>query len=716
MTGKPMKKYRITGLDCASCANEIETKLRKVEGFDGASVSYATETITIPATGLERARQIVSDIEPEANIVNDGGSGDGTRAGLDRRVRRIVRMVASVLLLGAGILFRSTLQETPYQLGEYAVFLLAYALAGAPVVMTALRNIVRGRVFDEMFLMTVATIGAIAIGELAEAVAVMLFYAVGEYVQDLAVGRSRSSITSLLALRPDSARVVEGSELSTVSPEEVSVGATIEVRSGERVPLDGKVIDGESFVDTSALTGESVPRSVAPGDEILSGFVNESGTLRVEVAKEYSESSVARILELVENAAAHKAPTERFISKFAAVYTPIVVGIAAAIAFLPPLLVPGASLNEWVYRALVALVISCPCALVISIPLGYFGGIGGASRAGILVKGANFMDTMTDVRTVVMDKTGTLTKGVFQVAETVGRNGFTEEDVLRLAAHAETHSSHPIARSIRDAYWGASATAGETAGDPADPAGAVTDVREEKGFGVSATVGGRKVVAGSDRILHREKIPHEDSNIDGTVVHVAVDGTYAGYLTIADEIRPDAHAAVEALKASGINDLVMLTGDNEAVAQRVARELGIDRVHSELLPDEKVARLAAIEEEQRGGSRVAFVGDGINDAPVLTRSDVGFAMGALGSDAAIEAADVVVMDDRLECVPRALSIARQTRRIVLQNIGLALVAKSVFLVLGAAGIATMWEAVIADVGVTIVAVLNATRALRAARA
>ena len=709
-----MKKYRITGLDCAGCANEIETELRKIEGFDHASVSYATETITIPATGIERARRVVSDIEPEADIMPDGpsrvggagaGADAGTGAGVNRNTRRILRVVASVLLLGAGILFRSTLQATPYQLGEYAVFLLAYALAGAPVVMTALRNIVRGRVFDEMFLMTVATIGAIAIGELAEAVAVMLFYALGEYVQDLAVGRSRSSITSLLALRPDSARVVEASGLRTLSPEEVSVGATIEVRSGERVPLDGKVIDGESFVDTSALTGESVPRSVAPGDEILSGFVNESGTLRVEVAKEYSESSVARILELVENAAAHKAPTERFISKFAAVYTPIVVGIAAAIAFLPPLLLPGASLNEWVYRALVALVISCPCALVISIPLGYFGGIGGASRAGILVKGANFMDTMTNVRTVVMDKTGTLTKGVFHVTETVPRNGFAEEEVLRLAAHAEAHSSHPIARSIREAYAGAVHRRAD----------GVTDVREEKGFGVRATVEGRRVVAGNDRILHREGIQHDDCNIEGTVVHVAVDGTHAGYLIISDEIRPDAHAAVEALKASGVDQLVMLTGDNDTVAQGVARELGIDRVHSELLPDEKVAHLAAIEEEQRGGSRVAFVGDGINDAPVLTRADVGFAMGALGSDAAIEAADVVVMDDRLECVPQALSIARQTRRIVLQNIGLALVAKSVFLVLGAVGIATMWEAVIADVGVTIVAVLNATRALGAAR-
>jgi len=571
---------------------------------------------------------------------------------------------------------------------------------------------VHGRVFDEMFLMSIATLGAIVIHKFAEAVTVMLFYSVGEYVQDRAVDRSRHSISSLMDLRPEFARLVADGSTAEVEPESVDVGSVIEIRPGERIPLDGEVFRGISAVDTSALTGESVPRSIENGDAVLAGFVNGSGTIRVRVTKPFSESSISRILELVEDAAARKAPTEKFISRLAAVYTPIVVGIAAAIAFIPPFVIPGASLGEWVYRALVMLVISCPCALVISIPLGYFGGIGGASRNGILVKGANYLDSLTDIFTVVVDKTGTLTRGTFEVVRTESRSSYKKEEILRFAALAETHSTHPIAKSIRAAYM----TVYEEEIDP----DTVTDVREEKGFGIVCRVGPQKVLAGSDRLLHREGVAREtveygNFESEGTVVHIAVDGNYAGYILIADELKPDAGEAVKEIKELGVNKVVMLTGDNEVAANRIAKEAGIDTFYAELLPEEKVARLEQIAAELPKGKRLAFVGDGINDAPVLMRADIGIAMGALGSDAAIEAADIVLMDDRMSGVGDSIRVARHTRSIVLQNIALALLVKAVFLTLGALGIATMWEAVIADMGTSLLAVLNATRALRFSR-
>lgn len=630
---------------------------------------------------------------------------------------RLVRIAVAILLAAAGIVFSDELRATPYRIAEYAVFLAAYALVGAGVLQSAVRNIVHGRVFNEMFLMSVATLGAIAIGELAEAVAVMLFYSVGEHVQDLAVGRSRRSIAELMDVRPDTARVAGPEGVRVAEPQEVAVGETVEVWPGERVPLDGEVVDGASAVDTSALTGESVPRPVAAGDEVFAGVVNGGGTLLVRVSRPFGESSVARILALVEHAAERKAPTERFISKFAAVYTPIVVGIAAAIAFLPPLLLPGAALSDWVYRALVLLVISCPCALVVSIPLGYFGGIGRASRQGILVKGANYMDALKDVGTVVFDKTGTLTRGVFRVRRIVARNGFSEREVLFRAAAAESRSTHPIARSIREAWeeWNGTDALSEAA--PADCD--VTEVREEQGYGVIAVCGSpagpagatHRVVAGSDRLLHREEIEHTDCDVTGTVVYVAVDGTYLGYLVISDEIRPEATQAVEALRARGVERVVMLTGDNEQIARHVAREAGIDEVHAQLLPDEKVALVEEMAAALPPGKRLAFAGDGINDAPVLMRSDVGIAMGGLGSDAAIEAADVVIMDDRLDRIPSALAIAHATRRVVVGNIALALAVKALFIGFGSFGLASMWEAVIADVGVSLLAVLNAARLL-----
>ncbi len=757
-----MQKYRIEGIDCASCANDIETALRKLDGFDGASVSFATNTISIPEGHRETAERTISRIEPEARIVDAtgrggssqsggrpdgaparGGSGaaggpdlDGapTRSERAKAIWRVGRIVLALVITVLGVLFQEPLRATPFGLGEYAVFLVAYLLVGWPVLSSAVRNILRGRVFDEMFLMTVATLGAIAIHELAEAVAVMLFYSIGEYVQDRAVGRSRRSISSLMDLRPDFARLVGDEGISSVEPGSVEVGATIEVRPGERVPLDGEVVRGDSTVDTSALTGESVPRSVAEGDTVLSGFVNGAGSIRVRVTKAFADSSVSRILELVEDAAGRKAPTEKFISRLAAVYTPIVVGVAAAIAFVPPLVFPDALLGEWVYRALVMLVISCPCALVISVPLGYFGGIGGASRNGILIKGSNYLDALTDLSTVVVDKTGTLTRGTFEVVRTEPRNGFDGDEVLRLAALAESHSSHPIARSIRAAYERAASAGGgpDTSGSrgahrggPAGEAGTgtaagldtdtVTDVHEEKGYGVMARVGSQRVLAGSDRLLHREHIEHGDCNAEGTVVYVAVDDTYAGYIVIADEVKPDAAEAVAEMKALGVDRVIMLTGDSEAIAKRIAEDTGIDAVYAELLPEEKVAKVEEIAAALPEGKRLAFVGDGINDAPVLMRADIGIAMGALGSDAAIEAADIVLMDDQMRGVGNSIRVARHTRSVVLQNIVLALLVKAVFLTLGAFGIATMWEAVIADVGVSLLAVLNATRTLRMSR-
>jgi Cd2+/Zn2+-exporting ATPase len=620
---------------------------------------------------------------------------------MDRKaLGRAVRIGVSALLLLVGILFHDSLHGTPHRVGEYSVLISAYLLVGAPVLLRAASNIIRGRVFDEMFLMTVATAGAIAIHQLPEAVAVMLLYSVGEHLQDSAVGRSRRSISALMDLRPHNARIVEDTGISNVPLEQVRPSQVVEVLAGERVGLDGVVIEGNSAVDTSALTGESVPREVFPGDEVSAGFVNHEGRLRIRVTRPFAESSVSRILKLVQEAADRKAPTERFLSRFASVYTPVVVVTALAVAFLPPLILPGATLSEWVYRALVMLVISCPCALVVSVPLGYFGGIGGASRSGILVKGATVLDALRNVVAVVLDKTGTITKGTFTVTRVVPRNGHTEDEVLRYAALAEAHSNHPIAVSIRAAYRGDVDTA------------QVTDVREDRGYGVVARAAGVEVCAGSDRMLHREGIAHTDCDVHGTAVYVAVDRVFAGYLVIADQVKTEAPYAVRALRATGVRRIALLTGDNRQIAADVAAQTGIDEYYAELLPEEKIAKVDEIRQTLSGNDRAAFVGDGINDAPVLMHADVGIAMGDLGSDAAIEAADVVIMDDNVARLPAAIEIGRHTRKVVLQGITLALGIKVVFLLMGALGVATMWEAVIADVGVSVLAVLNATRTLR----
>lgn len=804
-----MRKFRIQGLDCPRCALEIETELRRIEGFGDAEVSFSTETIRIPADGLSVAEQLIARIEPALSLAewSSGAPKAGVRGADELKgpsnSMRPARMGLAAALTVGGMVFEERMHAMPSPILEYAVFLTAYLLVGGPVVFRALVNILRGRVLDELFLMSAATIGAVVIHELPEAVSVMFFYAVGEYVQDLAVGRSRRSIASLMDLRPDSARIIdERGRASEVPPERVKVGAEVEVHPGERVPLDGEVISGTSLVDTSALTGESVPRSVSPGKGVLAGFVNDSATIRIRAAKPFAESSLSRIFELVEDAAARKAPTEKFISRFASVYTPVVVGIAVLAAFLPPLLLPGISLADSVYRALVVLVVSCPCALVISVPLGYFGGIGGASRRGILIKGANYVDALKDVAVVAADKTGTLTKGVFKVTRKAACDGFQPEDVLRLAAAAEAHSAHPIGASIRDAWRecagreGASgragaARAGEVPGLPGIHA--PDEVREEKGFGVIVQAGGRRIMAGSDRLMRREGIAFPDAlntpgkaeekadesahdnadessrgnveeradesargkvdekaeerpdekaeesagrrargradekaeaknalsadsapghAIGGTVVYVAVNRVCAGYLVIADELKDEAAAAVKNLRSAGVERVVMLTGDNEDAARAAADRLGLDGWYAGLLPEEKAAKVEEISAGLPRGKRLAFVGDGINDAPVLMRADVGFAMGALGSDAAIEAADVVLMDDSVDGIPSAIRIARHTRSVVVQNICVALIVKLIFAALGAAGLAAMWEAVIADMGVSVLAVLNASRTLR----
>jgi Cd2+/Zn2+-exporting ATPase len=694
-------RYTLAELDCASCAARIEQELRKIKGLEGVTVNFAGQSVELPPELAGAAREAIGRVEPGVRLVEQTDRRPVAAAEEREEKKALYLIVTAGLLLAAGFLFNQQLHRTAYAWAEYAVLLAAYFLVGGPVVWTALRNLVRGQVFDENFLMSVATIGAIAIHQLSEAVAVMLFYTVGEYLQQRAVNRSRRSITALLDIRPDYANLKMNGETRQVRPEEVAVGQLIIVKPGERVPLDGEVLEGTSFLDTSALTGESVPRKVEAGEKILAGMVNTEGLLTLRVTKPYAESSVARILELVENAAGRKAPTEQFITAFSRYYTPAVVFGALAVAVAPPLLIPGAMFSEWIYRALVLLVISCPCALVISIPLGYFGGIGGASRRGVLVKGANFLDALTDLHTVVFDKTGTLTRGVFRVTRIVPSNGFSGEELLSLAAHAEAFSTHPIARSIREAYG------------REIPPDTVGEYQEIAGHGISAVVGGKRVLAGNDRLLHREGIAHEVCDLEGTGVHVAVDGTFAGYIIISDELKPDAKEAIDRLKELGVKQTVMLTGDEESVARQVAESLGLDAYFAELLPEDKVTKVEELAAGLTGHrkQKLAFVGDGINDAPVITRADVGVAMGGLGSDAAIEAADVVLMEDKPSRLATAVEIARYTGRIVSQNVVLALGVKAFFLALGAFGVATIWEAVFADVGVALVAIFNATRTL-----
>jgi Cd2+/Zn2+-exporting ATPase len=632
---------------------------------------------------------------------HDDDDHDHDHGGGDLKQEIIVVSIVVALFL-IGIVFEQQLHNTPFSIAEYAVLIPAYLLSGWSVLSSAGRNILKGKVFDENFLMTIATLGAISIHLLPEAVAVMLFFRIGELFQEYAVGRSRKSINALLEVRSDSANLKVNGEVRQVSPESVKIGDTILVRPGEKIPLDGEILDGRSQVDTSALTGESVPRTVNPGEAVLAGMINQSGVLTIKTTKLFGESSIAKILELVENASSKKAETEKFIRKFAKIYTPIVVFISLAIAIIPPLLMANptdADRFRWIYNALVVLVISCPCGLVISIPLGYFGGVGGAAKRGILVKGSTYLDTLAAVNTVVFDKTGTLTQGVFKVTQIIPKNGFTEEKLLAIAAQVESHSNHPVAQSIRDAY-------GRTTNDSQ-----VQDYKEIAGHGIQARVADQMVIAGNDRLLHREKVAHDVCDVDGTVVHLAVNGTYAGRIIIADELKPDAVEAIRSLSKINVPRTIMLTGDNKNVAEGVARQLGLSDYRAELLPEGKVEAIEQILREA-GKGKVAFVGDGINDAPVIARADVGMAMGGLGSDAAIETADVVIMTDAPSKIAEAILIGRKTHRIVIQNIVMAMGIKAFFILLGAFGVATLWEAVFADVGVALLAILNANRVLR----
>ncbi|WPP43437.1 heavy metal translocating P-type ATPase [Paenibacillus hunanensis] len=759
-TALSKRELTLDGLHCANCAMKIENGVGKIKGVSSCSVNFVNKTLTLEANETEaehiagEAMRTVNRIEPHIRVrikpvpaigkvasTSTQATSDSALTGQAAASSAAASGHTSTSnahithpyehadhqhedahehdhaghthshdgghqrkllfrLLGGGVFMVAGLLLPMPPVLELSVFLLAYIIAGGDIVWQALRNIARGQVFDEYFLMSVATIGAFAIGQYPEGVAVMLFYQLGEMFQGAAVERSRRSIAELMNIRPDYANVQTAEGIRQVSPEQIRIGDWIVIRPGEKVPLDGIVVEGSSMLDTSALTGESVPREAKEGSEVLAGFVNKNGVLTLEVERIFSESSVSKILELVQNASSKKAQTEKFITRFARYYTPAVVIIATLLAIVPPLLLNGATFSDWIYRALVFLVISCPCALVVSIPLGFFGGIGAASKNGILIKGSNYLEALNHVKYVVFDKTGTLTKGTFAVTAIRPATGFTEEQLLDIAAHTELHSSHPIAESIRNAYQG---TWNESR---------VTEYSEAAGYGIEAKLDGQQVLAGNYRLLQREGIEAAPDSSGGTVVYVAVNGKFAGTIVISDEVKSDAASAIHQLKQQGIRRVIMLTGDTRQTGEAVGRQLGVDEVHAELLPQDKVMQLERLDALRARGEKIIFVGDGINDTPVLARADIGVAMGGLGSDAAIEAADVVIMNDEPSRLPVAIEIARRTRRIVWQNIIFALGVKAVFLLLGAFGIATMWEAVFSDVGVTLLAVLNAMRVLR----
>lgn len=688
----------LEGLNCASCIAKIEKQTKDLKGIEDSKFNFARERLvleheeSLDLTDLfEDVKRIVISIEPDVVVKL---REDEEIEEIDNSIKiNIARFSISAILLLLSYVFK--LEDGT----KTIVLLTSYILVGYDVILRALKNISKGEVFDENFLMTLATFGAIGIKEYPEAAAVMLFYQIGEIFQDVAVGRSRRSIKSLIEIRSDYANLNVNEEIKKVSPEDVKIGDIIIVKPGEKVPLDGKVIEGTSMVNTSALTGESVPREINKGDEILSGFVNESGLLTIKVEKEFGESTVSKILDLVENATSKKAPTENFITKFAKYYTPIVVVLAVIVAFVIPLIL-GEEFYKWINRALVFLVISCPCALVVSIPLGFFGGIGAASKSGILVKGGNYLEALNDIDTIVMDKTGTLTKGVFKVTSIVTDNGFKKDDVLKYAAFGEIHSSHPIATSIKNAY-----------GKELDEK-IIESYEEISGHGISVIIDKKQIFIGNMKLMKRANINVEDSKNTETVVYVAVDGKFAGKILIADEVKEDSKSAIERFHSLGISKTIMLTGDNKDVAEKIAKELELDEAYSELLPEDKVKRVEELKALETNKGKVAFIGDGINDAPVLALSDVGVAMGGVGSDAAIEAADIVLMTDEPSKFATAIEIARKTKKIVTQNIGIALGTKIVVMILGVIGIANMWIAVFADVGVALIAILNSMRALK----
>lgn len=733
---KDIKLY-LDGLNCANCAGKIEDKVNKLTDVDEAVLNFSTKLLLItPKEGVsekeleEKVEKIVLDLEPDVKVIKDKnkikssvntcnygccGEGEshkhnnveshshsrehghshshGGNSGIEKK--ELFRLGIALTLFIIGMIVNLD------KMYEFIIFGVAYIIAGGKVLLRAFKNILRGQVFDENFLMAIATIGAFAIGEFPEGVAVMLFYEVGEMFQDYAVNKSRKSISDLMNIRPDFANLIDlNGEEKRVSPESVNVGSIIVVRAGEKVPLDGVVLSGEATLDVSALTGESLPKEVEAKDDVLAGSINKSGLLKIKVTKSFGESTVSKILDLVENAGNKKSPTEKFITKFARYYTPVVVFSALALAIIPPLVISGESFSPWISRALIFLVVSCPCALVVSIPLGYFAGIGLASKNGILIKGSNYLEALNNVESIVFDKTGTLTKGTFKVRKSESTSKLTNEELLKLGAYAEYYSNHPIAKSIVSEF------------NEEINKGLISNYEEISGKGIKVDIDGETFLAGNSKLIDMFNIKITPIHEIGTVVYLANEKSELGYIVISDEIKEDSKEAISGLKEIGVKQTIMLTGDNEKVGDSVAKELGLDKAYCSLLPQNKVEKLEQIFEDKSKGKKVAFVGDGINDAPVLARADIGIAMGGVGSDAAIEAADVVIMDDKPSKIIKAIKIAKKTNKIVWQNIIFALGVKIIILIFGALGMANMWEAVFGDVGVTLIAVINSSRILK----
>lgn len=688
-----MKKYTIDNLDCPMCAAKIEKGIKNLSCVKDAKVVFATKTLFIDTDNISKVQKEIKKIEKDV-VINE------KKVESEFNVKNeLILLFVLLIAFGVGIYLLHNVTTFPYSYSGFAMLLLVYFTAGKDVIIKSVKNIIRGKIFDENFLMTFATMAAWGIKSYEEAVGVMIFYRAGEFFQDLAVHRSRRSIKSLLEIRPDYAVTLRDNKEVTVHPDEVAIGEIIVIKAGEKIALDGIVIDGKTTLDTRALTGESVPRSVEIGDKVLSGMVSLTGIIKVQVEKSFAESSASKILDMVENAAANKAKTENFITKFAGYYTPIVFLIALLIAVVPPLLNMG-SFNEWLYRALVALVVSCPCALIISVPLGYFGGIGGASKKGILVKGANYLEALSNVSAIAFDKTGTLTKGVFKVTDIVPAGRYSKEEIIKYAAMAESRSNHPIAKSI------------------VDFAGVVDfqlkDYEEISGRGIRVSIEDKEIMIGNDSLLHFAEIKHnkEVCNILGSVAHIVIDKEYAGYIIISDELKDDTVEAIKELNNMGIKNLTVLTGDNKYATETILKNTNIKEYYHDLLPSEKAEKFKEFSDKYKGSGSTVFVGDGINDAPVLALADVGISMGAAGSDAAIETADVVIMNDSLMKIAQAVKVAKRTKTIIWQNVIFALSIKALFIILGLFGIASMWEAVFGDVGVALLALLNSMRALK----
>ena len=697
MENKEELQLTLEGLNCANCARKIEEKVGKMEGVKESNLNFTTTTLNVKLEGkvkeehaINEIKKIVEALEPHVKVEK--------KVSGKTNVQRAKFEVKPTLIIGTILYLIAVIGDFKGALA-LILFVASYLLIGGKVVLTAIKNIARGQLFDENFLMTVATIGAFSISEYPEAVAVMLFYEIGETIQGYAVNKSRNSISSLMDIRADYANIIIDGKEKKVSPETVKVEDIILVKPGEKIPLDGIVVEGESFVDTSALTGESVPRKIAVNDEILSGGINTNGVLKVKVTKKFGESTVSRILEMVENAANKKANTEKFITKFAKVYTPIVVALAILIAVVPSIFIKDALFSTWLYRALVFLVVSCPCALVVSVPLGFFAGIGGASKKGVLVKGSNYLELLKDLETVVFDKTGTLTEGVFTVTE-INTNDIQKEKLIEIAAMAESFSNHPIAISIIKEY-----------GKEIDKE-VIEEYEEIAGHGIKAVINNEEVLIGNAKLMNQFNISYNEVDSIGTVVYCAINGEFKGSIVISDKIKENADEALINLKAAGVKKTVMLTGDNKKTAEKVGEKVNIDEVHSELLPLGKVKEVEKLLKASNKNGRLAFVGDGVNDAPVLARADIGIAMGGIGSDAAIEAADVVLMKDDINALVDAINVSKKTNKILWQNIIFALGVKVIVMVLGTFGIANMWTAVFADVGVTIIAIINSTRCFR----